>query len=87
MSVRYCGRDFSPQDIQWIKAIIDEDKTRTSAKLSRLVCRQLHWLEADGGLKGMLCSVSALRMEADGLFVLPAPTGTQPLRQKIRFTE
>ncbi len=86
MSVRYCGRDFSRDDLDRIKQLIDEDKTRTRAELSRLTCQQLNWLKADGGLKDMSCRVAMLRMEADGLITLPAPRRKPPSQQKIVFT-
>jgi hypothetical protein len=67
MSTRYCGRNFSRDDLDRIKQLIDEDKTRTRAELSRLTCQQLNWFKADGGLKDMSCRVAMLRMEADYL--------------------
>ena len=86
MSVRYCGRHFNGEEIDLIKRLIDEDKTRTRAELSRLTCQQLHWYKADGGLKDMSCRVAMLRMESDGLITLPAPRRKPPPRQKIEFT-
>ncbi len=85
MSTRYCGRDFSRDDLDRIKQLIDEDKTRTRAELSRLTCQHLNWFKADGGLKDMSCRVAMLRMEADGLITLPAPR-RKPAPQKIVFT-
>lgn len=86
MSVRYCGRDFSEEEMKQINTLIEEDKTRTRAELSRLACQYLQWFKADGGLKDMSCRVAMLRMEADGLLTLPAPRCKQPARQKITFT-
>ncbi len=73
MSVRYCGRDFSEQEMEQIRALIAEDKTRSRAELSRLTCQALNWLKPDGGLKDMSARVAMLRMQEDGLFQLPAP--------------
>ncbi len=50
MSVRYCGRTFTREEIEWMRDLIGEDPTRTRADLSRLTCRELNWLKADGGL-------------------------------------
>jgi hypothetical protein len=86
MSTRYCGRNFSRDDLDRIKQLIDEDKTRTRAELSRLTCQQLNWFKADGGLKDMSCRVAMLRMEADGLIILPPPRRKPPPPQKIVFT-
>jgi len=86
MSVRYCGRDFSEDDIEQINTLIDEDKTRSRAELSRLTCQILKWFKADGGLKDMSARVAMLRMQTDGLITLPAPRCKPPPRQKIVFT-
>jgi len=78
MSVRYCGRTFNPEQIDWLRTLIAEDPTRTRADLSRLACRELNWLKADGGLKEMSARVAMLRMQDDGLIKLPLPRGKRP---------
>jgi hypothetical protein len=78
MSHRYCGRDFHADDIAAIRQLIAEDPARSRAELSRLTCRALHWHKPDGGLKDMSARVAMLRMQADGLIVLPPPRRTRP---------
>jgi hypothetical protein len=78
VSHRYCGRDFHADEIALIRQLIAEDPARTRAELSRLTCRELHWLKADGGLKDMSARVAMLRMHEDGLIALPAPRGKRP---------
>jgi hypothetical protein len=78
MSVRYCGRDFSTQEIEQIRTLIAEDKTRSRAELSRLTCQMLSWLKPDGGLKDMSARVAMLRMQEDELIQLPAPRCKRP---------
>ena len=68
---RYCGRDFTEQELDRIRQLIAEDSSRTRAELSRLTCQALAWFKADGGLKAMSCRVAMLRMAADGLTDLP----------------
>ena len=75
---RYCGRDFSEQDLALLRALIAEDPLRTRADLSRLACQELGWLKHDGGLKEMSCRVAMLRMEKDGLIQLPPPRCQRP---------
>lgn len=82
---RYCGRDFTPQELEQIRKLIAEDAGRTRAELSRLTCRMLDWFKPDGGLKDMSCRVAMLRMAEDGLINLPPPR-CKPPRQKISFT-
>jgi hypothetical protein len=82
---RYCGRDFSNQELEQIRTLIAEDPTRSRTFLSRLVCQALSWFKADGGLKEMSCRVAMLRMAEDGLITLP-PSRGQPPQQNIQFT-
>ena len=78
MSVRYCGRDFSDDELTQIRQLIGEDPARSRAELSRLTCRALEWYKADGGLKEMSARVAMLRMQEDGLITLPPPRCKRP---------
>jgi hypothetical protein len=73
---RYCGRDFTEQQLEQIRELIAEDPNRTRAELSRLTCQALAWFKVDGGLKEMSCRVAMLRMAEDGLISLPPPRRT-----------
>jgi hypothetical protein len=78
MSPRYCGRTFSQNEIEWMRALIAKDSNRSRAELSQLTCRRLNWLKADGGLKEMSARVAMLRMQDDGIIQLPPPRGKRP---------
>ena len=78
MRHRYCGRDFSADEIAEIRCLIAEDPDRSRAELSRLTCRALAWYKPDGGLKDMSARVAMLRMQADGLIALPPPRCKPP---------
>ena len=78
MSTRYCGRDFSEEELMQIRRLITENPRSTRAALSRMTCRALEWYKADGGLKEMSARVAMLRMQADGLIELPPPRGKRP---------
>ena len=85
--LRYCGRNFTPEELQSIRRIIAEDPQRTRAHISRLVCKALDWHKPDGGLKDMSCRVALLRMHKDGLLTLPPPTHRQEKRRpRIQIT-
>jgi len=84
---RYCGRNFTAQELAQIRALIAEDANRTRAQLSRMTCRMLDWYKPDGGLKDMSCRVAMLRMAEDGLITLPPPRRKPPPRQKIHFSQ
>jgi hypothetical protein len=83
---RYCGRDFTDQEIAKICGLIAEDPARSRAELSRLTCQLLDWYKADGGLKDMSCRVAMLRMAEDNIITLPPPR-CKPPRQIIQFTQ
>lgn len=78
---RYCGRDFSAQELQDIVALIENNPLKNRVTLSRDVCRLFSWYKADGGLKEMSCRVAMLRMHRDGIIALPAPCTTNKCRR------
>ena len=67
VSVRYCGRDFTPQDLDGIRAIIASPERPHRTAIAQAVCRLFNWVKPDGGLKVVSCSVALKRMQADGL--------------------
>jgi hypothetical protein len=82
---RYCGRQFTAEELATIRDIIEKEQSR--AKISRLVCQALNWRKPDGGLKDMSCRVALLRMQQDQLITLPPPRHNQALcRPHIVFT-
>ena len=87
-SLRYCGRDFSPEELVWIDRLIAENPELTRARLSRRVCEHLDWIKPDGSLKEMSCRVAMLRMHRDGILELPPPrNGNVNGRHRPQATE
>ena len=80
----YCGREFSPEDIQTIKLLMEHHPSLKRRPLSRKVCERLGWLKPNGELKDMTCRVAMLRMHADGLITLP-PAQSRGVRVKPHF--
>jgi hypothetical protein len=72
-AVRYSGRDFSEEELEAIRQIVNEDPARTRAEISRRVCAALAWTKPNGTMKDMSCRVALLRMQDDGLVKLPPP--------------
>lgn len=70
-SYRYCGRDFTAFEINWIRDLIASKPECNRLELSKIVCNQFQWLRPDGRLKDMSCRVAMLRMHRDGLISLP----------------
>ena len=67
----YCGREFSTEDIQAIRQLIEHHPGMRRAALSRKLCELFDWTRPNGQLKDMTCRVALLRMQADGLITLP----------------
>ena len=68
----YCGRDFSPADIQTIRELIGQNPKLLRSPLSRRLCELFAWFKPNGELKDMTCRVALLRMHEQGLITLPA---------------
>ena len=83
---RYCGREFTPKELEQIRFLIKLNPEFNRARLSREVCRIFQWLKPDGKFKDMSCRVAMLRMNKDGLIRLPPATRSKPLVRKIEFT-
>lgn len=72
-AVRYCGRSFSPAELDTLRRLIAAHPEASRAALSRLVCEHFDWRRLDGRLKDMSCRVAMLRMHEHGLIALPPP--------------
>jgi hypothetical protein len=83
---RYCGRDFTPKELEQIRSLIKSNPEFNRTRLSTEVCRMFQWLKPDGKLKDMSCRVAMLRMAKDGLIRLPPSTRTKKPVRKIEFT-
>ena len=83
---RYCGRDFTPKELEQIRSLIKNNPKYNRTRLSTEVCRMFQWLKPDGKLKDMSCRVAMLRMDKDGLIRLPPSTRTKQPVKKIKFT-
>ena len=77
--MHYCGRLFTPSDIELIRALVAANPPPSRFRLSREVCEQLNWRRPGGKLKDMSCRVALLRMQADGLITLPPPRNAKPV--------
>jgi hypothetical protein len=82
----YCGRPFTPDELQTIRRLIEDNPHANRAQLSRQVCVLFDWLKPNGELKDMTCRVAMLRMQADGLFTLPAAQRRAPCQPEYLAT-
>src|SRR5260370_325873 len=73
-TVRYCGREFTPADLDVVRALAASLPTR--ARIAEAAAAALSWRRPDGQTKAMSARVALNRMAADGLVVLPPPRNT-----------
>jgi hypothetical protein len=78
---RYCGREFSPAELDRIRELLQIRPALGRVALSRRICQDVGWLNVLGQPKAMSCRVALLRMEKDGLIGLPPPLRKQGRRQ------
>lgn len=83
MSV-YCGREFSADDIQTIRELMEQHPTLKRSPLSRKLCELWSWTKPNGELKDMTCRVALSRLQAQGLITL-APSQIPNARQRAHF--
>ena len=76
--MRYCGREFTTADVEMICTLVIDSPLMSRAKLSRIVCERLNWRRPNGALKDMSCRVAMLRMQDDGLLLLPVARWGRP---------
>jgi hypothetical protein len=74
--MHYCGRDFSEQEIEWIRGLRLSSPGISRRALSIRFCEHWEWRKPDGGLKEMSCRVAFLKMHREGVITLPPPKGT-----------
>jgi hypothetical protein len=68
----YSGREFSLDEIEQIRQLMQQNPTLLRTPLSRKLCELFAWTRPNGELKDMSCRVALLRMQSDGLITLPA---------------
>ena len=69
--MRYCGRDFSEEEIGWIRDLISNVAGINRRAISIRFCEHWEWRKPDGGLKEMSCRVALLKMHREALIRLP----------------
>ncbi len=87
--MRYCGREFTDEEIKLIQHLIVSIPGINRKKLSQQFCEEVSWRKPDGGLKEMSCRVAFLRMHKDGHIRLPAPRRVlcKPAPKRTLFAE
>jgi hypothetical protein len=68
---RYCGKEWSENDLERIRELIAMKPQALRAELAREVCTAFDWRRINGQLSAMSCRVAMIRMARDGLITLP----------------
>jgi len=83
--MRYSGRDFTEEEVQWIRDLIESNKGINRARISTRFCEHFGWLKPDGSLKDMSCRVALLKLHREGIISLP-PT-QRPFNRARKHTQ
>jgi len=67
------GRLIRDQEIQEIIELLGRHSGRNRSFISRSLCQQWGWVQANGRLKDMACRELLVRLEREGKIELPAP--------------
>jgi len=80
------GRAFSAEDLRTIRSIIRQSPSAHRFELSKLICRELDWVQPNGRLKDRSCRDVLAHLEELGLIKLPARRRPTVCRRPIDLT-
>jgi hypothetical protein len=85
-TLRYRGREIHPEDILYIRALIEQHPSDSRRKLSTRLCKAWDWRQSNGALRDMVCRGLLLILERTGEIALPPVTYKRhnPLAQRSR---
>ncbi len=70
------GRQIDRNDLETISRVITSHWTQGRSAISRILCKQWNWYQANGRLKDRACRVLLLKLEQKGEITLPPPMAT-----------
>jgi hypothetical protein len=84
-AARFCGRRFTPREMELIREIVDSCSGLSRMELTQTVCELLGWRRASGGLKARECREFLERLEDRGDLRLPAKRPGKPVGTRTRI--
>jgi len=78
LSLRFCGRIFSEQELQLMREMARDYAGLGVTEIARTVCELLDWKRANGRLKDQECRQLLERLRNQGWFNLPAVRNSGP---------
>ncbi len=85
-TLRYRGREIHPEDIFYIRKLVEQHPTDSRRRLSTRLCEAWDWRQSNGALRDMVCRGLLLMLERAGQITLPpvAYKRHNPLAQRSR---
>jgi hypothetical protein len=86
VALQYRGREISPEDILYIRALIDSHPNESRRTLSTKLCEAWQWRQANGALRDMVCRGMLLMLARAGQITLPPVSYVRhnPLAKRVR---
>lgn len=83
---QYRGRSICPEDILYIRSLIERYPDESRRKLSTRLCEAWQWRQANGALRDMVCRGMLLMLDRAGQIALPAVSYVRhnPLAKRAR---
>jgi hypothetical protein len=78
LSVRFCGRIFAEQELQWMREMARDYAGLGVTEIARTVCELLDWKRANGRLKDQECRQLLERLRDQGWLTLPPVRNSGP---------
>lgn len=69
--LKYRGHHITAEDIEFIKKLISKNPVIGRCELSRQICQEWNWVQANGHLRDMVCRGLLLELERNGYIKLP----------------
>lgn len=77
--LRYRGRDFTEEDVLFIRQLIAAHPEDSRCALSRKLCKAWNWVQPNGHLKDMVCRGLMLALHRQGEITLPPARKTNAI--------
>jgi len=72
MNITYCGRQFSPEDLELMRQAAHDYAALGITEIARTVCEWLHWTRPNGRLKNHECRLLLEKLRDEGFLTLPS---------------
>ncbi len=82
--IRYRGRNYGEDEIEFIRLLIAENPNASRWRLSKKLCEEWNWRQPNGVLRDMVCRGFMLELHRAGLIELPPAKWSNTNRSKLR---